>query len=402
MRVLFISNRLPYGGVTGGYSIIHQRIEGLCRRGHEVGLATFQREETPEQVASLRPMLYELERVEPPRDRNLARRLFDYFFLPVPSRFRSCRSPAMKRMIGDMVERSHYDVVVAEFARMGQHLYQNPYLPAVRRVVSSHRSLSLLHQNEIRYLGWGPEGVFQRLRMKGMENFEFRLYRNADHVLVLSPQERYWMQSRIPGVRVSVVSGGVDTVRFTMRDEPAKDPVIIFTGSYRDRANEDAMLWFLKTGWPVLKQREPRARLLIVGPEATAAMQAAAGRDDAVEITGYVDDLRPYLQRARVFVCPIRLGAGIRTKLLEAMACGVPVVSTALGVEGLPVQVGDNCFLADQPGMMVEYIHLLLQDDELAASIALRARQMIEERFTRETGVVRLEQTLARITGHTA
>ena len=208
------------------------------------------------------------------------------------------------------------------------------------------------------------------------------------------------MQSRIPSVRVSVVSGGVDTAFFTMRTEPAKEPVIIFTGSYRDRANEDAMLWFLKAGWPLLKERAPAARLLIVGPEATPAMYAAAERDASVEMTGYVDDLRPYLHRARVFVCPIRLGAGIRTKLLEAMASGVPVVSTALGVQGLPVQVGDNCFLADQPSMMVEYIHLLLQDDALAYSIARRARKMIEERFMLDTGVTRLEQTLNRIIGH--
>ncbi|MDD2236098.1 MAG: glycosyltransferase [Kiritimatiellae bacterium] len=400
MRVLFISNRLPYAGVTGGYSIIHQRIEGLCRRGHEVGLATFQRSETPEQVEAMRALLFELELVEAPRDRHLLRRLFDYFFLPIPSRFRSCRSLAMKRCIGEMVERSHYDVVIAEFARMGQHLYRNPYLPAVRRVVSSHRSLSLLHQNEIKYLGWGPAGLFQRLRMKGMESFEFMLYRNADHVLVLSPEERYWMQLRIPGVRISVVAGGVDTTFFSMRTEPAKEPVIIFTGSYRDRANEDAMLWFLKSSWPLLKEREPAARLLIVGPGVTPAIHAVAVQDTSVEITGYVDDLRPYLHRARVFVCPIRLGAGIRTKLLEAMAAGVPVVSTALGVEGLPVQVGDNCFLADQPVMMVEYIHLLLQDDALADSMAGRARKMIEERFMLDSTVIRLEQTLNRIVGH--
>ncbi len=399
MRVLFISNRLPYAGVTGGYSIIHQRISGLCQRGHKVGLATFLRGETPEQIDSLRSMLFELELVEAPKNRNLVRRLFDYFFLPVPSRFRACRSAAMKRCVGDMVERSHYDVVIAEFARMGQHIYKNPYLPAVRRVVSSHRSLSLLHQNEVKYLGWSPAGIFQRLRLKGMESFEFRLYRNADHVLVLSPQERYWMQSRIPNVRVSVVSGGVDTEQFAMRPAPAADPVIIFTGSYRDRANEDAVLWFLHTAWPLLKQRDPTVMFIVAGPDVTPAMRAAAARDSSVQITGYVDDLRPYLYQSRVFLCPIRLCAGIRTKLLEAMATGVPVVSTVLGVEGLPVQVGDNCFLADQPAMMVEYIHLLLQDDDLATSVAGRARAMIEERFTWESGVNRLEQTLIRITG---
>ena len=399
MRVLFICNRLPFAGVTGGYSIIHQRIDGLCRRGHEVGLAAFSRGETPDQVASLRNMLFELELVDAPKERSLLRRLFDYFFLPVPSRFRACRSRAMKQCVGDMVQRSQYDVVIAEFARMGQHIYKNPYLPAVRRVVSSHRSLSLLHQNEIQYLGWGPEGILQRLRMKGMEAFEFKLYRNADHVLVLSPQERYWMQSRIPNVRVSVVPGGVDTEHFPMRAEPVPEPVIIFTGSYRDRANEDAVLWFLHTAWPLLKQRDPAVKFLVAGPDATPAMHAMAARDPAVQITGYVDDLRPYLHQARVFVCPIRLGAGIRTKLLEAMAAGVPVVSTVLGVEGLPVQVGDNCFLADQPAIMVEYIHLLLQDDSLAASLAERARAMIEERFTLEAGVNRLEQTLIRIAG---
>jgi glycosyltransferase involved in cell wall biosynthesis len=306
----------------------------------------------------------------------------------------------MKRMVGDLVERSRYDVVITEFARMAQHIYRNPYLPAVRRVVSCHRSLTMLHQNELKYLGWGPVSLFQRMRLKGMEAFEFSLYRNADHVMVLTPQERFWMLSRLPRVHISVVPSGVDTHYYTHDPKRKKENAIVFTGNYRDSANEDAVRWFLKKVWPQLSARNPDLLFYIVGPSPSRAMQALAARCDGVRIVGRVDDLRTYLYRAKVLVCPVRVGAGIRTKVLEAMASGVPVVSTVLGVEGIPAQVGDNCFLADQADIMCEYTHMLLHDHEMALGIADRARAMIEERFTWDASLARLELTLERfVTG---
>ena len=366
MKILFTSNRLPYAGVAGGYSIIYQRIAGLAARGHEVGLVAFSRGETPEQIADIKRYLIELELVPPPGDRGFFRKVLDYLFSSVPSRFRSYRSQEMKKRIGDMVNRTHYTVVITEFARMGQHLYKNPYLPAVRKVVSCHRSLSMLHEKEVDVMGFSPRALFQRMRLKGMESFEFQLYRNADHVLVLTAQERYWLLSRMPGVHVTVVPSGVDVAYYRPDALRPRAATIVFTGNFHDPSNEDAALWFMKEGWPVLKKSCPDAVFYVVGPCPTEAMRVQAARfGESVRITGWVDDLRTYLHMGGIFICPVRVGAGLRTKVLEAMAAGMPVVSTALGVAGIPAQVGENCFLADQMNMMAHYVELLLNDPEI-------------------------------------
>jgi glycosyltransferase involved in cell wall biosynthesis len=101
------------------------------------------------------------------------------------------------------------------------------------------------------------------------------------------------------------------------------------------------------------------------------------------------------MQKARVFLCPVRLGSGLRVKILEAMAAGVPVVSTSLGAEGIPLHTGDNALLADTPEMMAENIVLLLEDETLRTSIIRQARTLMEDRFAWDRGIDMLEDVLA-------
>ena len=396
LRVLFVANRLPYQGIAGGYSVIYKRILGLARRGHEVGLVAFSRDECEEQLDALRPYLHDIELVEAPPQRSFSQRLLDYFFAPEPSRFRDYKSDTIKKVIGDMVERSKYSLVVAEFLRMGQHLYSNPWLPAVRRVISCHRSLSMMAQTEIERMR-PPLAWLWRLRIRGMEAYEWNLYKNMDHILVLTASDRLRTLSVSPQARVTIAPGGVDIERFTADFSRCRKHSVLFTGNFKDHANEDAALWFGKQVWPLLEQRDPQLTFKIVGPHATTAMRRMAGKSDRIVLYGPARDLRDALFESKVFVCPTRIGAGMRTKVLEAMASGIPVVSTILGVEGIPAHVGVNCMLADTPELMAEYVAHLLRDEELALSLARNARSMIEERFTWDISINRLEAALRRI-----
>lgn len=116
--------------------------------------------------------------------------------------------------------------------------------------------------------------------------------------------------------------------------------------------------------------------------------------DPGVVVTGKVEDLRPYRNRARVFVSPARLGSGVRTKTLEAMASGLPVVSTSLGMAGIQAQNGFNCLVADTPDLFAQSVEWLLQDRSLGARIARNARALIQQKHSLESGVKRFEQIL--------
>ncbi|MFH0954371.1 MAG: glycosyltransferase [Verrucomicrobiota bacterium] len=397
MKILFISTRLPHAKVVSGHLIVYQRVRRLVERGHQVGLAVFAREDDAAHLADVRPMVCELDVVPSPQRQPVGRRLLDNLFRPVPSRFAAFRSADMFRRVGDMVERSRYDAVVAEFGVMGQYLNQNPYLPAVRKIISVHQCYTLASQKALDLPGYSMLALREWFGLQRLQKYEFEMYRSADRILVLSSEVRYGLLSFAPDLQVMVIPSGVDTVYFHPADRPTKELALVFTGYYSDEPNRDAVIWFCHTVWPRLKSKYPDLTFYVVGPEPTPAMLELARRDPRIIITGEVDDIRPYLAKARVFVCPNRLGSGMRGKILQAMACGVPVVSTMLGAEGIPLQMGENGFLADQPSIMAQYIDLLLSDPTLQTSVARHAREMVAERFSWDRGVDQLEHLLGDV-----
>ena len=299
-----------------------------------------------------------------------------------------------------MVERTHVQVVIAEFSAMGQYLYRNPYLPAVRRIISCHECCTKAFVTAIRFNRWSPGGLMKRIGINQVRQYEFAMYHNADHVLVLTPQERYVLLSYAPNLRVTVAPHYVDANYFSTAPEVEREERLIFVGYYFNESNRDAVHWFVRTVWPQLKRNRPQLKFYIVGRGDTPAIRDLAWHDPQIVVTGEVQDIRPFLARARVFICPIRIGSGFRAKILEAMASGVPVVSTSLGAEGIPSgggPAGAGLLLADTPGQMLKCIRLLLSDEGLCAAMAAEARELVVNRFASENGMAALNRVVSDV-----
>ena len=361
-----------------------------------MGLVVFEQEDDAAHVPEIRDVLHELEIVPQPR-RSIGDRLGNFLFSRVPSRFARYRSDDMRRRVGDMVERTGYDVVVAEFGLMGQYLHWNPYLPAVRKVISVHQCHTLAARKALETLSWSPIAFREWFALQRLQRFELNTYRSADRIVVLTSEARYSILSYAPDLRVSMIPSGVDTDYYRPGDPAKREQALLFTGYYADEPNRDAVLWFAHSVWPRLKARFPDLVFYVVGPQPTAAIRDLASRSSGIVVTGEVDDIRPYLQKASVFVCPNRIGSGMRGKILQAMASGVPVVATSLGAEGIPIQMGDTGFLADKPEILAQSIELLLTDESLHDGIAQRARAMVVERFSWTQGVRQFEGILEEI-----
>ncbi len=361
MKILIISTRLPHARVFSGHFIVYQRVKRLAERGHRVGLVVFAKPEEEEHVGELKPWVHELEIVRPPRAPSPARRLAEYFFSPIPPRFARLYSPEMLRRVGDMVERTRYDVALAEFGSAAQHLLRNPYLPAVRKVVSVHQCQTVAGRRALDLMGFSPRALREWIALKGLQRYEFDIYRCADRVLVLTPEERYGVLSHAPDLRITMIPSGVDTSFFRPGPASGREPALLFTGNFDDEPNRDAVRWFVHDIWPRLKPKRPDLRFYVVGVRPPPDIQDLPRRDPGIVVTGEVEDIRPYLDRSRVFVCPDRMGSGMRGKILQAMASGVPVVCTTGAAEGISIQMGDNGFMADKPRIMAEYIDLLEQ-----------------------------------------
>ena len=397
MKILFISSRLPHAEVISGHQIVYQRIRRLSARGHEIGLAVLGSEDDSEHIPEVRKIVSELEVRPRPAPVFLLTRALRNVFSRIPPRFRPVYSPELFKCVGDMVEKSRYDVVVAEFGLMGQYLNRNPYMPAVRKVISVHHCHTISSRQSVDLLGYSPRAIPEWFAYRRLRDFEFEMFRCADHVLVLTPEERYSILNDAPDLRMTVVPSGVDTTVFEPEPNANREEALLFTGYYNDQPNRDAVMWFCNTVWRKLKKKRPDLVFYVVGPDPSHAMRELARKDPSIIVTGWVEDIRPYLAKAKVFVCPNRLGSGMRGKVLQAMASGVPVVATTLGAEGIPIQMGNNGFLADKPAIIAQYIDLLLSDPVLHRGIAERAREMVVERFSWERSIDVFEKILSDV-----
>jgi len=188
MKILFLCNKLPHSEVAGGHRIIFQRIRHLANAGHQISLLTFTSSKKEEKNQSLKPFLTELQTVELPRRNIVIRALHDYLAWSRPAVFWKSYSKKMMRKLGEMVEKGRYDIVIAEFSEMGQYLHKNPYLPAVNKIISCHRCVTASYE-KYKELGEVKWRLYLKSlpQVRGLEKYEFEMYRSADRTLVLTP-----------------------------------------------------------------------------------------------------------------------------------------------------------------------------------------------------------------------
>ncbi len=233
----------------------------------------------------------------------------------------------------------------------------------------------------------GLKRLAWRDQTRKMQRFEEQTLRAFDRVIAVSERDAAALRSSFGLKRVEAIETGVDTDYYDFRLRPGPPPddggTVVFTGSMDSRSNIDGIEFLMQEIWPLVLRKRPAARAVIAGrnpPERLAAAAKARGFDWS--FTGFVDDVRPSVAEADVYVIPLRVGSGTRIKVFEAMAMGAPVVSTRLGAEGLDVTPGEHLLMADLAADFAEAILRLLDDSALASRIALAAREAVAARFS--------------------
>jgi glycosyltransferase involved in cell wall biosynthesis len=220
-----------------------------------------------------------------------------------------------------------------------------------------------------------PRGVLARIQQRPVRRYEQRAAASVGGVLAVSAAEATWFERVAPG-RVSLVPNGVDTTRIQPRAGVGAGGPVLFVGSMDYGANADGALVLLEEIAPRL--RHPAARIALVGalppPQLRAAAQAAPV---PVEVTGRVERIEPWFAAGRLLAVPLRMGGGTRLKILEAMAHGLPVVTTSIGCAGLDVEHERDLIVADDAAEFARWVDRLLEDDELVAAIGARGRAAV-------------------------
>lgn len=218
--------------------------------------------------------------------------------------------------------------------------------------------------------------LLHRLEDTALSNF-------AAHTVV-SDREREKLVARAPSANIHVIANGVDSAAFaksTTTTEPVNPArqTLLYVGSMDYHANSDAVLWFCREIWPQLSASLPTLDFKIVGRNPPPTVQALAS--DRIIVTGTVDDVRPFYHQAFAVLVPLRVGGGTRLKILEAMAAGVPVISSRLGAEGIDVTDRHNILLADTAADMSAAVTALIRDCDLSARLCSAARTLVETKY---------------------
>lgn len=405
MKILFLTNRLPHAEVAGGHKLIYQRMQMLKKRKHWIGLVSLTKEENLHHINQLQNEFDFIEAI-PHAEPTFIRRVFNDYLNPVlPAIYWKNYSKKMMKLVGDAVQKNKCDLVIAEFSEMGQYLYKNPHLSAVHKIVSCHRCLSDTFNKYVL-----TKGVPLSIRLKSaaqikrLIKYEFEMYSAMDNIITLTPEDRYTLLNESPQLPVTVIAPGIDIDYLNNLSNIRKKSVstLLMCGYFFDKSNRDAALWFIRSIWPIIKRKNSNIICQFVGKGIENEIKQAADKDPSIELISDVDDLRPYRKGADIFVNPMRLGSGLRIKLLEAMGSGLPVVTTSLGAAGIPAQNGLNCFINDTPKGFADSICWLLNDKDLANNMGNQAKQMIESIYEENLSILNLERiyydTISKVT----
>jgi len=302
--------------------------------------------------------------------------------LELPQEIAGFHSPDMKEAVRKAIREIKPDLLHAEFDLMAPYVgaakLENPRLPCVL----THHDLSALSffSSYFREMsGWSKWRRLGDWRRRVTATKE--LCRRFDAVITVSDADRRRMGRWVPLERVSSVPTGVDLEHFSggpPRQEREPDS-LAYVGHYPHYPNEEAVLRFAAEIWPRIKAARPQAKFYVVGSYPTKKIMALAERDAGIIVTGTVPDVKPYEARAMVLVAPLKLGYGIKGKILEAMAMGAPVVSTTCANEAVRAEAGRHLLIADSPRKFARETLRLLEDEELWRRISAAGREFVEQ-----------------------
>lgn len=293
-------------------------------------------------------------------------------------------SKQMQEAIDQVTNAIDLDLILFEFPMLGQ--FQFP--KSVIRVMDSHNveyhlleRMSSIRQDPLRKL-------FYLRESKKMKYEEEQIAASQDALFVTSASDASLFDEMVPHVPKIVVPNGVDVDFYTPAEPDIRNPkesttTLVFSGMMGYVPNYDAMLYFIDEIFPIIQEKRPYVRLRIVGKNPPEILKKK--RSQHIEITGFVSDVRPYIQQSDLYVVPLRMGGGTRLKILQAMAMKIPIISTTIGAEGLEAVDGTHLLLRDDPQSFAEATLELMDHSTLKKQLAESAYQFVREEYDWKT-----------------
>jgi glycosyltransferase involved in cell wall biosynthesis len=386
MKLLFVTCQLPYPPNTGSTLLTSHHIEYLGAR-HRVDLISFKPRKHLTGLGEFSRWCNTIELiVRPPRWRVALDMIKGLALDPIPEI--SCwKSGVMARAVDRRLATENYDAVLFQLAsaQFRPSWYQGP------TIWSFEAPIAMKMQRELPVQPWHTR-LWNREIIRRLNRYERDQAPHFDCITCLNEEEYPNYRSALSGPRVRGVPYGVDVNFFCPSgDIPRREGMIVLTGNMFHRPTVDAVNYFCREIFPLVCKQEPSAILWIVGARPVRSVRK--WNNSRIRVTGFVPDVRLYLRQAMVSVCPLRARVGTLTKVLEALACGTPVVSTRAGNCGIGGISGKHLHVADEPAQFADKVVSLLRQERWS-ELSKNGREFVVEGFTWEKSGAKLEQIL--------
>ena len=401
MKILLVSPRLPYP-IHGGLELrVYQLFKALGRY-HQISLVCTSTEDV--NADSLKKLNEVFETVEvfpvterpkvPTQRRSPAKRFSDLWSPPVDYYDITSGTKEMRPVIGDMLKSSRFDIVHLMGMRMMKYV---PDINSYASVCDCVDDYALYCYRTIKY----QKGIIGKARWffdcLTAVSYEKKYAGVFDEITLVSPVDAAVMRRISPSARVSVVPNGVDSRYFRSSASKGGEPILIFTGVMDYEPNVTAMNYFCSSIFPIVRKEAPDARLLIVGRNPTPEVRHFEESVPGVTVTGFVDDIREYFDKSLIYIAPIKSGAGIKNKILEAWAMEKPVVATSMSCDGIDVSRGQDVLVADGADQFAKSVIDLLGDENLRGKLAANARKKVVDKYSWESQAEKFNRIYERV-----
>lgn len=399
MNILVLSHRIPFPANKGEKIRTFYQLEYLANKGHKLDvLAPLDSAEDHNYAAELTNLFCNSARCfdKPALLSAAAKAVLTHQAVSVASFY----SSDLQQAFDDALQTQTIDLVLCTSSSMAEYIFRSKPLAQD----SKRRPLLIMDFMDLDSDKWRqyaqmkhfPVNLIYKRESLLLAEYEKKIHAHFDASLFISQNEIDLFLKTTPDLnRLHEIGNGIDTSSFSPSSspKPEKGPIFLFTGVMDYLPNEDAVCWFVDEAWSLVKQKHPDAEFYIAGMSPSTKVQALSAQPD-VHVTGFVDDITEYFDRAHIFIAPFRLARGVQNKVLQAFACGLPTITTSSGCEGIEAIDNKHVLIAEDMEQVVEAIDALIESQELRETLSRESAQLIEAQFSWGSKLAKLEQII--------
>jgi sugar transferase (PEP-CTERM/EpsH1 system associated) len=386
MKILIIAQRCPYPPNKGEKIRTFHHLHFLVQHGHEVILASPYEDDSEQSYFDELANIY-CSKVLNAKLAIKPIRLLSGVLKNKALSVSNFYSSKLQSKIDAELRSQKVDVIFCSASSVAEYVFQSTVLANLDsppKLIMDFMDVDSDKWTQYEKSNPWPLSMVYGRESKLITKFEASIVKKFDHCLLITQTEVDLFKSIHGSVaNLTAVENGLDTSVFYPPNQPRtnKSPYFLFAGVMDYAPNIDAVMWFMEYVWPAIKKQWPQAKFCIAGMNPTDKIKKLQDIED-IEVTGFVDDIKPYFDKTNIFVAPFRIARGVQNKILQAFACGLPVIATSMGAEGIRYKAEQDILLADTPEQYIDKIKLLINNKERYLALSNNALNTIDENYS--------------------